>query len=48
MTDHNVNPSGSSPLHVFGGVDVKESEESAVSRGTDGFINAEPLSDGTV
>jgi hypothetical protein len=45
MTDHNVNPSGSSPLNVLGGVGVRKSEESAVSRGADGLPN-EPLPDG--
>ena len=46
MREPIANPSGSSPLNVFGGVDVKESEESAVSRGSDGFTN-EPLPKGT-
>lgn len=46
MTDHNVNPSGSSPLHVFGGVGVRKTEEIAISRGADGLLN-EPLPEGT-
>ena len=46
MTDRIANPSGSSPLNVFGGVGERKSEESAVSRGADGLPN-EPLPKGT-